>query len=113
MKKNIQIPSQRDIIWIDFDPQKGKEIMKRRPALVLSKKEYNKDGLAIICPITSSIKGYPFEVVIETDKVKGAILADQVKNLDYKGRNAEIVDKISKNEFLEVLKLIAVLIKPE
>jgi mRNA interferase MazF len=68
------IPDKGDLIWIDFDPQAGKEIMKFRPALVLSPAEYNKHGLALVVPITSKEKGYPFEVKIESEKVSGVIL---------------------------------------
>ena len=106
-------PNQGDIIWIDFEPQKGREINKRRPALVLSGYEYNKNGLALLCPITTTIKNYPFEVVVKTKNIDGAILADQIKSFDLKERNAELACKVSKIDFLAVLKIIAIIIKPE
>ena len=112
MVNKYYIPKQGDIMWLDFNPQKGKEIMKRRPALVLSDILYNKCELALVCPITSTIKNNPFEVIIKTKEIEGAILSDQIKNLDWKGRNATFIDKISKNDFLEVLKLLSVIIKP-
>jgi len=78
-------PAQGDIVWIMFNPQAGHEQAGRRPALVLSPAAYNaKVGLALFCPITSQIKGYPFEVLLPADlPVAGVILADQVKNLDW------------------------------
>ncbi|MEA3336053.1 MAG: endoribonuclease MazF [Chloroflexota bacterium] len=86
-------PKRGDIIWLTFNPQAGHEQAGRRPALVLSPVAYNgKVGLAILCPITSKVKGYPFEVVIPNGlKITGAILSDQVKNLDWKTRKAEFV----------------------
>lgn len=78
------IPDRGDIIWLDFNPQAGREQANRRPALVLSPAEYNgKVRLALLCPITSKVKGYPFEVAIpEGLPVSGVVLADQVKSLD-------------------------------
>jgi mRNA interferase MazF len=104
-------PSKGDLIWLDFNPQAGKEIMKRRPALVLSPQEYNKHGLMLAVPITSKAKGYPFEVKIETAKVSGVALSDAIKSLDWKERNAEFAGVASKEELLEVLKLLSVLLK--
>jgi mRNA interferase MazF len=86
--------------------------MKRRPALVLSPQEYNKDGLALVVPITSKKKNYPFEVKIESEKVRGFALADAIKSLDWKERNAEFAGIASKEELLETLKLLSILLKP-
>jgi mRNA interferase MazF len=87
------VPERGDAVWITFNPQAGHEQAGRRPALVLSPSAYNrKVGLAILCPITNQIKGYPFEVRIpEGLKVMGAILSDQVKNLDWKARQAAFI----------------------
>jgi mRNA interferase MazF len=105
------IPDRKDIIWLMFTPQVGHEQMGRRPALVLSPKKYNeKTSLAIVCPITSKIKGYPFEVVIESKKMNGAVLSDQIKSLDWKERNAEYIEKIDDDVFEEVINKIKVLI---
>jgi len=83
------VPKRGDVVWLHFDPQKGKEIQKRRPALTISPKEYNKKtGLGLFMPVTSQIKGYPFEVILESKKVFGAILCDQLRSLDWKERNA-------------------------
>ena len=85
------VPKRGHIIWIDFDPQSGHEQAGRRPALVISPVLYNeKIGLALLCPITSQVKGYPFEVAIPKGlSVSGVILADQIKSLDWMSREAE------------------------
>lgn len=90
------VPERGDAVWITFNPQAGHEQAGRRPALVLSPSAYNrKVGLAILCPITNQIKGYPFEVRIpEGLKVTGAILSDQVKNLDWKARQAAFICRL-------------------
>ena len=100
------IPQRGDIIWLDFNPQAGHEQAGKRPALVLSPKEYNqKTSLLLACPITSKIKGYPFEVVLSEDlPVKGAILADQIKSLDWQVRNAQFACRISESILAEVIK---------
>ena len=87
------IPERGDIVWVNFNPQAGHEQAGRRPALVLSPSAYNaRVGLAIMCPITNQIKGYPFEVVIPSGVgVTGAVLSDQVKSLDWRSRNAELI----------------------
>jgi len=94
--KKAYVPDRGDVIWINFNPQAGHEQSGRRPALVLSPMAYNKKvGLAILCPVTNQIKGYPFEVLIPKGvKISGAILTDQVKNLDWKIRNAELICKL-------------------
>jgi mRNA interferase MazF len=84
------IPDERDIVWIDLDPQTGHEQKGRRPALVLSPRSYNRTGLFLICPITNQIKGYPFEVLLGTNHLTtGAVLADQIKSLDWTQRRVE------------------------
>jgi mRNA interferase MazF len=87
------IPRVGDLITIDFDPQTGREEAKRRPAIVLSPANYNaKAGLALVCPITSRIKGYPFEVILPSNlKATGAILVDQIKSLDWQTRSARYI----------------------
>ena len=83
----MYIPQKGDIVWVNFNPQKGHEQKGKRPAIVISPYEYNKlTSLAIVCPITSKIKNYPFEVKIN-GIIQGVILADQIKSLDYKSRN--------------------------
>lgn len=106
------IPNRGDIVWITFNPQAGHEQAGRRPALVLSPATYNgKVGLAILCPITSQVKNYPFEVLIPNGlKIGGAILSDQVKSLDWKIRQAEFVCKLPASTLDEVLQKLSTLI---
>ena len=106
------IPDSGDIVWIMFNPQAGHEQAGHRPALVLSPKAYNgKVGLAILCPITSHVKGYPFEVKIPDGlEVGGAVLSDQVKSLDWKVRQAEFICKIPTSTLDEVLQKLGTLI---
>jgi mRNA interferase MazF len=106
------IPRRGDIVWLDFDPQKGREQSGRRPALVLSRESYNaRSGLAIICPITSKIKNYPFEVIIpeETCSIHGAILADQIGSFDWQGRNATFADTVPMSFCERVIHLVTML----
>lgn len=102
------ISKKGDIIWINFNPQSGREQMGRRPALVVSPNIYNrKVGLIIVCPITTKIKNYPFEVKIpDTLIISGVVLSDQVKSLDYQTREAEFVCKIPSEILAEVIMMI-------
>src|ERR1700731_4048552 len=91
-------PKRGDVVWMEFDPQKGKEIQKTRPALTISPHAYNlKTGLGLFMPITSKIEGYPFEVLIHEDQIQGAILCDQIRSLDWKARKAKFVLHLSTN----------------
>lgn len=104
------IPDRGDIIWLEFDPQKGHEQKGKRPGIVLSKKEYNqKSNLAIICPITSKIKDYPFEVRINSI-IQGVILSDQIRSIDWKSRNAAFIEKTSEEILKEILENIDLLL---
>ena len=107
------IPDSGDIVWITFNPQAGHEQAGRRPALVLSPAAYNgKVGLAILCPITSQVKGYPFEVVIPDGlEISGAILSDQVKSLDWRARKAEFDCKLPSDAYNEVVQKLSTLIR--
>jgi mRNA interferase MazF len=100
------IPERGDVVWITLNPQAGHEQAGRRPALVLSPAAYNgKVGLAILCPMTNQIKGYPFEVRIPPDLgVTGAVLADQVKSLDWRARRAELMCRVPASTVAEVLQ---------
>jgi mRNA interferase MazF len=108
----VYCPKQRDIIWLDFNPQRGREQANRRPALVLSASEYNrKVGLVIVCPITNQIKGYPFEVLLpEGLAVSGVILADQIKSFDWRSRNAEFICQAPIVTVEQVVKKIQILL---
>jgi mRNA interferase MazF len=105
-------PERGDIVWLTFTPQAGHEQAGRRPALVLSPRAYNrKVGLAIFCPITSQIKGYPFEVAVPQGlTVNGVILSDQVKSLDWKARQAEFVCRLPDSLLMTVLKRLGTLL---
>ena len=109
----VYIPQRGDVIWITLNPQAGDEQAGRRPAVVLSPGAYNgKVGLAILCPITGQVKGYPFEVLIPDGlPVGGIILADQVKSLDWKARNAEHMCTLSSEVIAEVLAKLGVLVE--
>ena len=105
------IPGKGDLIWLNFSPQAGHEQRGKRPALVISSKEYNKrTHLALCCPITSSKKGYPFEVVLSGQKIKGVILTDHLKNLDWKVRKARFIEKVKPKIISECLEKIIALI---
>ena len=97
------IPELGDIVWVDFNPQSGHEQMGRHPALIVSPAIYNgKSGLCLCVPITSKIKGYPFEVAIMLEK-PSVILSDQVKSIDFQARNAEFITKADKSTLHEVI----------
>lgn len=101
----MYIPEKGDVVWVSFDPQAGHEHSGHRPALVLSPANYNsKTGLMLCCPMTNQVKGYPFEVLVNGNAKKGAILADQVKSMDWKAREAEKKGKVSKETLQEVLE---------
>lgn len=106
------IPDRGDLIWLSFNPQSGHEQAGRRPTLVISPKAYNlKTGLGIFCPVTSQIKGYPFEVLIpEEFEIKGVVLADQVKNLDWQIREAKFICKMPERIIIEVTAKLQTLI---
>ncbi len=100
-------------MWLTFTPQAGHEQAGRRPALVLSPKTYNeKAGLALFCPITSVLKGYPFEVHLpSTSTVSGVVLADQVRSLDWRARRARFEGRAERQVIREVLEKIGVLLE--
>ena len=112
-KSGKYIPSRGDVVWLSFNPQSGHEQAGHRPAIVISPREYNeKVGLALFCPITSKIKGYPFEVRIKVkNNIDGVILSDQIKSFDWKARNASFIIKSSKNTIEEVISLLKLLIE--
>ena len=106
------VPDRGDVVWISLNPQAGHEQAGRRPAIVLSPAAYNrKTGLAVFCPITNQIKGYPFEVVIpEGATVSGAVLSDQVKSLDWKARRAEPICTLPRKVIDDVLAKVRTLL---
>ncbi len=113
MVKPGYAPRRGDLVWLDFAPQAGHEQAGRRPALVISRDQYNrKVGLLLACPITSRKKGYPFEVELpEGLAVAGVILADQIRNVDWKARKASYIDRLEENILAEVLGKFGALLK--
>jgi mRNA interferase MazF len=106
------VPERGDIVWLDFNPQAGHEQRGRRPALTLSFRAYNeKIGLGLFCPITSKVKGYPFEVEITAGVIQGAVLSDQIKSLDWIERNIEFIEKIDSAKLQEIIEKIEVILK--
>ena len=106
------VPRRGDVVRLTFNPQAGHEQAGRRPAVVLSPLTYNaKVGLALLCPITSQVKGYPFEVSLPTNlPVNGVILADQVKSLDWRARDAEFICNLPAAVTREILQKIGLLL---
>ncbi|MDO8987236.1 MAG: type II toxin-antitoxin system PemK/MazF family toxin [Coriobacteriia bacterium] len=107
-------PERGDVVWITKNPSVGHEQSGRRPALVISPGSYNsKVGLAILCPITGQVKGYPFEVAVPDGlPVQGVILSDQAKSLDWRSRGAEFLCKVSLGSVTEVLQKLERLVTP-
>jgi mRNA interferase MazF len=105
-------PRRGDLVWLHFDPQTGHEQARRRPALVLSPESYNgRVGLAILCPVTSQEKGYPFEVPLPSGcDVARVILSDQVKSLDWRARRAERIEPLPPQVTEEVLQKLGTLL---
>jgi len=115
VSKKHYIPRRGDVIRLDFNPQTGHEQAGRRPALVLSPDDYNRTvGLAVVCPITNEKKGYPWEVEIPANPfVTGVVLADQVKNLDWRKRKAEFICTPEEGLLEEVVEKAFALLSPE
>lgn len=105
------VPERGDVVWISLTPQAGHEQAGRRPAVVLTPEEYNrKSGLAILCPVTGQVKGYPFEVRLPAGlPVTGAILSDQVKSLDWQARSARLICKLPPVTMSETLARVMTL----
>ncbi|MEK7201042.1 MAG: endoribonuclease MazF [Patescibacteria group bacterium] len=105
-------PDRGDVVSLQFTPQCGREQAGRRPALVLSPRSYNaKVGLAILCPITSHTKGYPFEVTLPRGlKTQGVVLADHVKSLDWHMRGARIIERVPPSVLAEILAKLSLLL---
>ena len=105
------IPGKGDVIWLNFSPQAGHEQKGKRPAIVISSKEYNKKThLALCCPVSSNRKDYPFEVVLNGKKIKGVILTDHLKNLDWKIRKARFIEKTKPKIISECIEKIIALV---
>ncbi len=110
--KKQYIPERGDVVWISLSPTRGHEQSGRRPALVLSPAFYNEQsGTAIICPITSKQKGYPFEISIKVDKISGVVLSDQIRIVDWRKREISFVASASKSVADKVAGKITLLLK--
>jgi mRNA interferase MazF/mRNA interferase ChpB len=107
------IPDQGDIVWLSFDPSSGKEIIKRRPAYVISRKLFNEHtGLALVAPISSTVRGIKLEVVLEDGlATQGAILIHQVKSLDFIEREAEFIERVPQATVVQVKALLKVIVE--
>lgn len=102
------IPKQKDIVYLDFNPVKGHEQKGTRPAIVISNNVFNKfTKMAIVCPITSNTKDFPVHYLLEnTKKIKGSILCEHLRSIDYEIRNLKYIEKCSDEEFEEIMGLI-------
>lgn len=109
------VPGRGDLVWLQFNPKAGHEQAGHRPALVVSPSSYNRRvGLALCCPITSQVKGYPFEVVLPRGLgVEGAILSDQMKSLDWRVRKAKRIGRVPRDVLKETVGKILALVDPE
>lgn len=107
-------PDRGDLVWITLHPQAGHEQAGRRPAVAVSPRSYNrKSGLGLFCPVTSRVKGYPFEVALpEGLPVAGVVLADQVKTLDWRARRAELATRLPEESLAEVMGKLMALLEP-
>ena len=106
-------PRRGDVVWLTFDPQAGHEQAGRRPAFVISPEAYNrKTGLFLACPVTSRVKGYPFEVPLPSELgVSGVVLSDQIKSLDWKARRAEFAASVDEGTLGDIVSRILPLIE--
>jgi mRNA interferase MazF len=109
------VPDRGDLVWLEFIPQAGSEQRGRRPALVLSPNTYNgKVGLALFCPVTSKIKGYPFEVQLPGGSaVSGVVLSDQLKSLDWRARKVKFIERTSAEVMAMVTARVLPLLEPD
>lgn len=111
MVAKAYVPERGDIVWLNFSPIRGHEQSGKRPALVISRRLYNeKTSLSIICPITSHAKGYDFEISLpDTSKVRGVVLSDHVRNLDWRARRAVFIERAPNPVVSQVGELISIL----
>ncbi len=109
------VPVRGDLIWLQFTPHAGHEQAGHRPAVVISPSSYNRRvGLALCCPVTSQVKGYPFEVLLPQGLgVEGAILSDQIKSLDWRVRKARRIGSLPADVLQETVGKILALVDPD
>ena len=114
MPTTARTPSRGDVVWISFSPQRGHEERGHRPAVVLSKRSYNeRSGLALVCPVTSRVKGYPFEVPVKTKTITGVALADQVRSIDWRVRKAKCVETLDSKTLRDIARIASALLTAE
>ena len=114
MIRREYVPERGDVVWMTFIPQAGHEQSGRRPAVVISSSIYNgRTGMALCCPVTGQVKGYPFEVLVPPElKIKGAILADHIRNIDWRARRTKYICQLHESVMDEITgKLIALITK--
>ncbi len=111
MRSGSYVPDRGDLVWLSFPPHTGHEQAGRRPALCLTPWRYNeRTSLGIFVPVTSKVKGYPFEVPVNGRSIKGVILADQVRSLDWRARKAKFAEKCSPQVVRSVIEKLSLLI---
>ena len=111
MVKKEYVPDRMDIVWIDLNPTRGHEQANVRPVFVLSSEKYNGHmGLMVACAITSHVKGYSYEVPLKEGKVKGVVLSDQMRSLDWRIRKVRFIEKASPHVFAEIKENLETLI---
>jgi mRNA interferase MazF len=111
VRRSAYIPDRGDLVWVNFNPQQGHEQAYQRPAVVVSPKHYNeKSSLALMCPVTTQAKGYPFEIVLDAEHVGGVILSDQIRSLDWRARHVAFIQRIKPALLAEVQERIVQLL---
>lgn len=102
------VPKQGDIVYLDLNPIKGHEQAGKRPAIVISSDVFNENTkMAIVCPITSNNKYFPTHYLLEDSvKIKGSVLCEHIRSIDYENRNVTFVEKSSSNDLVSVITLI-------
>lgn len=115
VSSQVRAPDRGDVVWVDFDPQVGRQQSGRRPAVVLTPESYNdRVGLAVLCPVTNQVKGYPFEVAIPDGmEITGVILSDHIKSLDWRRRNSRVVSRLPSATIAAVLANVRALLSIE
>ena len=105
------IPKRGDIVWTNFNPAAGHEQMGKRPALILSLESFNKKvSLAMAAPITSKVRGHGFEVPVDTKQIKGVVLCQQVKMIDFVERGLQFVEKAPEDVIIDVLARVRAIV---
>ena len=110
-KKKVYVPDRGDLVWLSLDPRVGREQAGERPVYVLSTKEFSEaTGYALVCPVTSRVRGGPFEVKVRSDGISGVVLCDQAKSVDYVARKARFAGEAPPSVVADVLEAVAAII---